>query len=85
MTTQPEAILEDNLIQQLTTLSYSYASIHDEESLLANLKIQLDVFNQTTISDKEFRTILKHLSKGNIFTKAKTQQFKKGLLQQMFV
>ncbi len=44
MSTQPEQILENNLIKQLTGLDYSYASIHDEESLLANLKTFVDVF-----------------------------------------
>ncbi|MBT7591332.1 MAG: type I restriction endonuclease subunit R, partial [Candidatus Scalindua sp.] len=72
MSTQPEAILETNLIQQLTGLDYSYASIHDEESLLSNLKTQLEAFNQTAFSDKEFGAILNHLSKGNIFAKART-------------
>jgi type I restriction enzyme, R subunit len=72
MSIQPEAILENNLIKQLTGQSYSYATIHDEESLLANLKTQLEVFNKTTFSDKEFGAILNHLSKGNVFVKAKT-------------
>jgi type I restriction enzyme, R subunit len=72
MSTQPEAILETNLIQQLTGLDYSYASIHDEESLLSNLKTQLESFNQAVFSDKEFGVILNHLSKGNVFAKART-------------
>ena len=72
MSTQPEAILENNLIQQLTGLEYSFASIQDEDSLLTNLKTQLGSFNQTTFSHKEFSSILNHLSKGNVFAKAKT-------------
>jgi len=72
MTTQPEAILENNLVKQLTGLGYEYVQIHDEEGLLANLKSRLESFNNTTFSEKEFDTILNHLSKGNVFEKAKT-------------
>lgn len=72
MTTQPEAILENELIRQLTGLGYAQAVIHDETSLLANLKAQLEAFNKTTFSEREFRVILNHLSKGNVFQKAKT-------------
>ncbi|MCP4266306.1 MAG: hypothetical protein GY777_12150, partial [Candidatus Brocadiaceae bacterium] len=50
----------------------SYASIHDEDGLLSNLKIQLEAFTQTAFSDKEFGAILNHLSKGNVFAKART-------------
>ena len=72
MSTQPEAILENNLIKQLVGLNYANTSIHDEASLLSNLKIQLESFNQTSFSEKEFKSILNHLSKGNVFKKAKT-------------
>ena len=72
MTTQPEAILENNLVKQLTGLGYEYVQIHDEEGILANLKSRLEAFNNTTFSEKEFDTILNHLSKGNVFEKAKT-------------
>jgi type I restriction enzyme R subunit len=69
MSTQPEQLLENNLIKQLVGLDYSYASIHDEEGLRSNLKAQLESFNQTAFSDKEFGAILNHLSKGNVFDK----------------
>ncbi|NQT26746.1 type I restriction endonuclease subunit R [candidate division KSB1 bacterium] len=72
MTTQPEAILENELIQQLTGLGYAQAAIHDDASLLANLKSQLESFNKTTFSEREFNVILNYLSKGNVFQKAKT-------------
>ncbi|MDA3821062.1 MAG: type I restriction endonuclease subunit R [Bacteroidales bacterium] len=72
MSHQSEAQLENNLIKQLTTLNYSPVVIHDEASLLANLQAQLSVFNKTSFSAKEFTAILNHLSKGNIFQKAKT-------------
>jgi len=72
MSTQPEQILENNLVKQLTGLDYEDVRIHDEDDILANLKSQLEKFNHTTFSDKEFDAILNHLAKGNVFEKAKT-------------
>ncbi|TSE05868.1 type I restriction endonuclease subunit R [Aquimarina algiphila] len=72
MTTQSEAILENNLIKQLARQGYEQVLIKDEDSLLSNLKKQLEKVNNTTFSDKEFDTILNHLAKGTIFEKSKT-------------
>ncbi len=72
MTTQPEALLEHELVQQLASLNYKQADIADEDILLANLKTQLEAFNKTEFSNREFKEILNHLSKGNVFQKAKT-------------
>jgi type I restriction enzyme R subunit len=72
MTTQPEAILENNLIKLLAGLGYQRVSILNEAQLLQNLKEQLEAFNQTRFSAREFETILNHLAKGNVFEKAKT-------------
>ena len=72
MTTQSEAILEINLIQQLVGLGYASVQIHDGDALLVNLKTQLEAFNKTTFTAKEFEAILNHLAKGNVFEKAKT-------------
>jgi len=72
MSTQPEVILENNLVKQLARLGYVYVSIADEEGILANLKNQLEIFNNTTFLEKEFGAILNHLAKGNVFEKAKT-------------
>jgi len=71
MTTQSEAQLENNLIQQLAGLGYARVTINDEATLVANLKRQLEVFNNTTFSAKEFAGILNHLGKGNVFERAK--------------
>lgn len=72
MSKQSEAILEENLIKQLSeTLGYEKVLIKDEEELKANLKKQLEKHNRTTISDSEFGKILNHLNKGNVFEKAK--------------
>ena len=40
MTSQPEQILENNLVLQLQKLGYQKVSIKDENDLLANLKKQ---------------------------------------------
>lgn len=72
MTIQSEAILENNLIKQLIGLGYQSVQIHDADAFLANLKTQLEVFNKTTFTTKEFDGILNHLAKGNVFEKAKT-------------
>ena len=72
MTKQPEAILEHNLIQQLVGLNYESVNVHDGEHLLKNLQTQLETFNNTSFSNKEFDVILNHLEKGNVFEKAKT-------------
>ena len=44
MTKQPEALLENNLIQQLNGLGYFSVKVPDGEALLANLKSQLEGF-----------------------------------------
>jgi type I restriction enzyme, R subunit len=72
MTTQSEAILEDNLVKQLQGLGYAKVTIKDEEDLVANLKTQLEKHNQKTLSDNEFKQVLNHLAKGNIYEKAQT-------------
>lgn len=72
MTTQPEYILEENLVNQLQELGYTKVVIKDEHDLLVNLKTQLEKHNKTTYSENEFKQILNHLSKGNIYEKAKT-------------
>ncbi|MCH9741796.1 MAG: type I restriction endonuclease subunit R [Proteobacteria bacterium] len=79
MTTQPEAVLEANLVSQLIGLKYEAVSIKDEAELLANLKCQLEKHNQTTLTATEFNRVLNHLSKGNMFEKAKILRDKYAL------
>jgi len=69
---QSEAILESNLIKQLVSLGYESVKIHDGDAFVFNLKMQLEAFNKTTFTTKEFDAILNHLAKGNVFEKAKT-------------
>jgi type I restriction enzyme R subunit len=72
LTTQSEAILENNLIKQLVGLGYASVQIHDGDALLSNLQQQLEAFNNTTFTAKEFGVILNHLAKGGVFEKAKS-------------
>ena len=71
---QAEQVLEDNLVSQLKKLGYQVAQIADEQSLLANLKAQLEKLNRLKepLTDNEFKQILNALSKGSVFEKAKT-------------
>ncbi|KGO93190.1 type I restriction endonuclease subunit R [Flavobacterium subsaxonicum] len=72
MSHQSEAVLENNLIKQLAGLGFTSVKIEDGTVLVANLKSQLEVFNQTTFTAKDFDAVLNHLAKGNVFEKAKT-------------
>ena len=58
MTTQPEQILEDNLVKQLVSLGYSFIAIKDEKQLLDNLKKQLEKHNQISLTYSEFEKVL---------------------------
>ncbi|MDX4037735.1 type I restriction endonuclease subunit R [Aliarcobacter skirrowii] len=80
MSTQSEALLEENLLKQLQGLGYERVVIKDDKELEDNLKIQLEKHNKTTISDSEFKRVLNHLNKGNVFEKAKILRDKFVLL-----
>ena len=71
MTTESEAILEQKLIDQLDDLGYEKVVIQDEDQLIANLKSQLEKHNQIKLSEGEFTQVLNHISKGNIYERAK--------------
>lgn len=72
MTHQSEQQLEKELIEQLVRLGFQTVSIEDTDALHANLRSQLEKFNETKFSDAEFARILNHLNKGDRFYKAKT-------------
>ncbi|MEH2456832.1 type I restriction endonuclease subunit R, EcoR124 family [Nostoc sp.] len=69
--TQTEAELEQKLIDRLTGLGYEPVTLRNAEDLKANLKTQLEKHNHIKLSDTEFKSILNHLDKGNIFDRAK--------------
>lgn len=71
MTTQPEQILENSLVDQLQQLGYHNVPIRDETDLLANLKNQLEKHNKVSLSAQEFQQILNFINKGNAFERAK--------------
>lgn len=68
---QSEQALELKLIKQLNTLGYANVTIRNEQELLANLKTQLEIHNNTQISEGEFERVKIHLNKGNVFERAK--------------
>ena len=69
---QSEQQLENTLIDQLNRLGFASVVLDEVEALNANLKLQLEKFNDTTFSSAEFTRILNHLNKGDRFAKAKT-------------
>jgi type I restriction enzyme R subunit len=71
MTSQPEQILENNLVTQLERLGYKKVIIRDENDLLSNLKSQVEKHNKIQLSDNDFKQILNFINKGNVFERAK--------------
>ena len=71
MTSQPEQLLENNLVSQLAKLGYEKVLIKDEADLLINLKSQLEKHNKITLSDNDFKQVLNYINKGSIFQRAK--------------
>lgn len=72
MPIQSEQILEESLVQQLTTLGYAPVTLRNEAELLANLKRQLEQHNGVQLTEGEFSKVLNHLNKGNSFDRART-------------
>jgi len=52
---QSEADLEKAFIKQLCSQGYEYADIHDEKGLVTNLRRQLELLNNYSFSDKEWK------------------------------
>jgi len=72
MSHQSELQLENELIQQLNRLGFESIDLVYSNALTVNLRIQLEKFNDTLFSDREFERILNHLNKGDRFQKSKT-------------
>ncbi|WP_418223114.1 type I restriction endonuclease subunit R [Clostridium isatidis] len=51
---QSEAELEREFISQLTSQGYEYISVHNEASLIKNLRKQLELLNDYTFTDSEW-------------------------------
>lgn len=71
MSTQSEAVLEEQLIKQLVENGYESIVINDEKDLNANFKRQLEKLNKISLTDDEFTRIYNHLNGGSKFDKAK--------------
>ncbi|MEO0358339.1 MAG: type I restriction endonuclease subunit R, partial [Pseudomonadota bacterium] len=70
--TQTEADLERDLVTRLTGLGYDPITLPDMDAVRANLRTQIGIQNNVTLSDAEFAKVLNHLDKGSVFDKAKT-------------
>jgi len=79
MSRQPELILEEKLVQQLTELGYGLVHLKNETEVITNLKTQLEKHNDIVFSDAEFDRVLNILSKGSVFEKAKTLRAKQHI------
>lgn len=79
--TQSEQQLEENLIKRLTGLGYERVTINNSQQLKDNLKKQLEKHNNIQLSQGEFKRILNHLDKGNVFEKAKILRDKMELIR----
>ena len=77
--TQSEQELEQNLCDRLVAMGYESVNISNADQLKANLKTQLEKHNHVTLSHEEFRKVLNHLDKGNIFERSKTLRDKMQL------
>lgn len=71
MSTQPEALLEAELVAQLRGMGYGFVAIQDEAGLLANLQTQLEAFNGTTFTQRDMTRLLNHLQKGTLYDRSK--------------
>lgn len=71
MSTQSEAQLEKELIDQLVAADFKTVDIGNADVLKANLKTQLEKANGITLTEREFESVLIKLEKGNIFDKSK--------------
>ena len=55
---QSEAKLEEALIKQLQSQGYEYVKVKDEAGLLKNLRYQLELLNDVSLSDSEWNRLL---------------------------
>ena len=70
---QSEAKLERSMIQQLQSQGYEYAWIKNEADLLANLRKQIGLLNELTLSDTEWERLLPMITNEQMTIQDKTQ------------
>ncbi len=69
------------MIDRLTRLGYERVKISNAADLTANLKTQLEKHNKTQLSPEEFKRVLNHLDKGNVFDRAERLRDKMELIR----
>lgn len=69
-TYQSEAELEKSFIEQLQTQGYEYLTLHTEDELRANLRVQMQKLNHYTFSDTEWERFYATLSADKNATKS---------------
>lgn len=62
---QSEAELEQEFIRLLSTLGYEYLALHDEASLIINLRKQLEALNNYNFSDDEWNRLFNNYIASN--------------------
>ena len=70
---QSEAKLEEALIKQLQGQGYEYVQVKDEAGLLKNLRRQLELLNDITLSDTEWNRLLPLISNDQMTIQDKTE------------
>ena len=65
MSTEPEYILENNFIAQLTGLGYQLTYVNNVELLKDNLRAELERLNDCKLSDSEWYKVQSQLTKGS--------------------
>ena len=70
---QSEAKLEEALIKQLQGQGYEYVQVKDEAGLLKNLRHQLELLNDITLSDSEWKRLLPMISNDQMTIQDKTE------------
>ena len=63
--------LEQTFINQLVGMEYQLIRITNEQEMLDNLKRQLEIHNNITLTSAEFKQILNYLNTGSVFDRAK--------------
>jgi type I restriction enzyme R subunit len=79
---QSEAQLEQQFLEKLQELKYTYRSdIHDLDSLEKNFREKFERLNYVTLSDAEFRKLLQENVTADVFTAAKNLRQKQAFVR----
>ncbi|XOQ44898.1 MAG: Type I restriction enzyme endonuclease subunit [Clostridium sp.] len=79
---QSEAELEREFIQLLTSQGYEYLTIHHEADLIANLRRQLELLNNYTFTDGEWKRFFKEcIANANEGIVEKTRKIQEDYIQ----